>query len=90
MKVFACKYQGDYAGGLIIVAANNINEAFETFAKDEEYDWLIEYFDNEGHYTDDITKVDSPYYPRDKWFEMHELTANVDSPRVICEDSYME
>ena len=31
MKVFGCKRTGGYSGGLIIVAANNLNEAFETF-----------------------------------------------------------
>ena len=41
MKVFGCKRSGGYSGGLIIVAANSLNEAFETFAKDDRYEWMI-------------------------------------------------
>lgn len=82
-----CRHQRDYGGGLIIVAANNINEAFETFAKDENYSWLVEFFDDEGNYVEDINKAFSYYYPKESWIEIPELEANVDSPRVICEDS---
>ena len=72
MKVFGCKRNGGYSGGLIIVAANSLNEAFETFAKDYRYRWM--------------TNI----YPRCDWFVITELTANVDTPRIIDEDGYTE
>lgn len=72
MKVFGCKRSGGYSGGLIIVAANNLNEAFETFAKDYRYRWM--------------TNI----YPKGDWFEIPELVANVDSPRIIIESGYTE
>ena len=35
MKVFGCKCDMDYGGGLVLVAANNVEEAFLTAAMDE-------------------------------------------------------
>lgn len=91
MKVFGCKRSGGYSGGLIIVAANSLDEAFETFAKDDRYEWMIEWFDfDTDTVIEDVTKVDSNTYPRDDWFEIPELVANVDSPRVISEGGYTE
>lgn len=91
MKVFGCKRSGGYSGGLIIVAANSLDEAFETFAKDDRYEWMIDWFDfDTGKIIEDVTKVDSNTYPRSDWFEIPELTANVDTPRIIDEDGYTE
>ena len=91
MKVFGCKRSGGYSGGLIIVAANSLDEAFETFAKDDRYEWMIDWFDfDTGKIVDDVTKVDSNTYPRDDWFEIPELVTNIDNPRVISEGGYTE
>lgn len=91
MKVFGCKRSGGYSGGLIIVAANSLDEAFETFAKNGRYEWMIKWFDfDTSKIIEDVTKVDSNTYPRDDWFEIPELVANVDSPRVISEGGYTE
>ena len=91
MKVFGCKRSGGYSGGLIIVAANSLNEAFETFAANKIYEWMIDWFDfDTGKIIEDVAKVDSNAYPRDNWYEIPELVANVDSPRVISENGYTE
>lgn len=91
MKVFGCKRSGGYSGGLIIVAANSLNKAFEAFAKDDRYEWMIEWYNFQTEeYTEDVTKVDSNTYPRDNWFEIPELSANVSTPRVISEGGYTE
>lgn len=91
MKVYGCKRNGGYSGGLIIVAANSLDEAFETFATNEIYKWMIDWYDFQTEeYTEDVTKVDSNIYPRDDWFEIPELVANVDNPRVISEGGYTE
>jgi hypothetical protein len=88
MKVFGCKRKDDsFGGGLIIVAANNLNEAFETFVKDKRFNYMIEWPDFETQQlTEDVSKADSYFYPREDWFEIPNLVANVDKPCVIEED----
>lgn len=91
MKVFMCKRTGGYSGGLVVVAANTLDEAFETFAKDERYKYLVEWYDWEtSAIIDDVSKIDSEYYPRDNWFEVSYIIANVDKPCVIAECGYTE
>lgn len=91
MKVFMCKRQGGYSGGLAVVAANSAEEAFKTFFEDEDNDWMVDKYDIDTHkFTDDFTKWHSYYYPKDKWFECKVLTANVDKPCVIMEDGHTE
>ena len=52
---------------------------------------MIDWFDfDAGKIIEDVAKVDSNTYPRDNWFEIPELVANVDSPRIIIEDGYTE
>lgn len=91
MKVFMCKRQGSYSGGLAIVAANSIEEAFKTFFEDEEYEWMVDKYDLETYeWTDDVTQWRSHYYPLERWYECKILTANVDKPCVIMEDGHSE
>ena len=84
MKVFMCKRQGGYSGGLAVVAANSKQEAFKTFFEDPYYDWMVYKYDV------DYTEWRSNYYPIEKWFECKALTANVKKPCVIMEDGYTE
>lgn len=91
MKVFMCQRQGGYCGGLAVVAANSVKEAFKTFFEEDDYDWMVDKYDIDTYkFTDDFTKWRSHYYPIDKWFECKELFANVDTPCVIMEDGYTE
>jgi hypothetical protein len=94
MKVFMCKRQEDYSGGLAVVAANSAEEAFKTFFEDEYNEWMVNKWthtdDYTKEYTDDYTKWHSDYYPLEKWFECKVLTANVENPCVIMEDGYTE
>lgn len=90
MKVFMCKRQCGYSGGLAVVAANSIEEAFKTFFEDNDYDWMVYKCDEDYNPTDDFTKWRSDYYPIEEWFECKVLTANVDKPCVIMEDGYTE
>lgn len=89
MKVFMCKRTGGYSGGLAVVAANSVEEAFKTFFEDKDYDWM-KYDCEIGKDMDDFTNWRSDYYPIEKWFECKTLTANVDKPCVIMEDGYTE
>jgi hypothetical protein len=91
MKVFMCKRQGGYSGGLAVVAANSVEEAFKTFFEDTDYGWMVDKYDDDtGKFTDDCTKWHSYYYPIENWFECKVLTANVKNPCVIMEDGYTE
>lgn len=90
MKVFMCKLQNDYGGGLAVVAANSKEEAFKTFCEDPDKAWMVNKYTDDFKRTDDYTKWSSDYYPKDKWFECKVLTANVDKPCVIMEDGYFE
>lgn len=91
MKVFMCKRQGGYSGGLAVVAANSVKEAFKTFFEDDDYAWMVNKYDvNTYEFTDDFTKWRSLYYPIEEWVECKGLTANVDEPCVIMEDGYSE
>ena len=37
MKVFGCTREGSYTGGIILVAANSIEEALEAYRNDSDY-----------------------------------------------------
>jgi hypothetical protein len=82
MKVFMCRRQYGYSGGLAVVAANSKEEAFKTFFEDKDYDWMVCKYDD--------TKWHSDYYPIEEWFECKVLTANVAKPCVIMEDGHTE
>lgn len=90
MKVFICERQGNYCGGLAVVAANSIEEAFKTFFEDPDYDWMVNKYNNDYNQIEDFTKWHSDYYPLGKWFWCKTLTANVDKPCVIMESGHTE
>lgn len=89
MKVWMCKRQGGYSGGLAVVAANSKDEAFKTFYEDPNNDWMVDKYGDDFKYTDDSSKW-SYYYPIYGWFECKVLVANVDKPCIIMEDGYSE
>ena len=84
MKVFACKSQRGYSGGLILVAANTKEEAFHIASVDEN----IGYIFYETEYKSGIFISDT--YPLDKWFEVEHLSPDLTVPQVIIEDHYTE
>lgn len=91
MKVFMCQRQGGYSGGLAVVAANSVKEAFKTFFENDDYDWMVDKYDVDAYeFTDDCFKWHSDYYPIREWFECKILTANVDKPCVIMEGGHTE
>lgn len=93
MKVFACKRQGGYSGGLIIVAAETKEEAFLIAAMDEKTSWMFEWCDEDGMYCEpdwNIDHVRSCYYPLDKWEEVENLFTDLKIPQVILENGHSE
>lgn len=79
MKVWMCKRDNGYSGGLAVVAANSKEEAFRVFHETPGYSY---------HYMKNVD--DGYFYKKDNWFECKQLTANVDKPCVIEEDGYTE
>jgi len=82
MKVFCCKNQCSYGGGLILVAANTKEEAFSVASIDEDTKWLFYHMES-GELVSDT-------YPIDEWFEVEHLSTDLSEPQVIIEDHYTE
>ena len=80
MKVFVNKARGGYCGGLAVVAANSPEEA---------HDALMSRYNNNPakkwyhSYYEDI-------YKSENWIVLDNVQANVDTPQVLEEDSYVE
>lgn len=93
MKVFGCIRQGDWEGGIILVAANSVNEAFSTAAKDKDASVHFFYYNKVWANVDDYeqaTHIISHTYPKEKWVEYEQLTSNVTEPQVILDEGYCE
>ena len=93
MKVFACKRQGSYNGGLILVAATTKEEAFNVFAHDKRFEWMIQSWGADGSWADiddEGATISSDDYPLEEWFEIECLSAQVSEPQVIEEAGYGE
>lgn len=69
MKVFSLYPGVSYAGGVILIAANNLEEAKELAIKDRDVE-------RDG----DFANME----------EVEELSANVDTPKIIIDKWYME
>ena len=82
MKVFGCTREGCYAGGIILVAANSIEEAIDVYRND------IKYYYQWSEYEEG--KIDYSYYEPKRWKEYPQLTYNGDKPCVILEEGYSE
>ena len=82
MKVFCCRNQEPYGGGLILVAANTKEEAFSIASVDEDTNWLF--------YKKESGELVSDTYPKDEWFEVEHLSTNLLKPQVIIEDHHTE
>ena len=82
MKVFCCKNQCSYGGGLILVAANTKEEAFSIASIDEDTNWLF--------YKMESGELVSDTYPINEWFEVKHLSTDLSEPQVIVEDHYSE
>lgn len=82
MNVFGCTREGDYAGGIILVAANSLEEALEVYRNDSDYDWQwVEY---------EESNIDFRYYQPERWKEYPQLEYKSDKPCVILEEAYSE
>lgn len=81
MKVFCCKNQYPYGGGIIMVAANSKEEAFSVAAQDKDVKWEF-YKTESGEPASDI-------YPISEWYEEKRLSSRLIKPMVIVENNYL-
>lgn len=88
LKLFAAKRNCGYCGGLIVVAANEIEEAYEVYKKwaiDNAKSWIYDSYE----YCDGQSEITNQY-PRETWYEIQNVKAICDAPQVIDEDGYTE
>lgn len=93
MKVFACKNQEPYGGGLILVAANTKEEAYLTAAMDKKISYMFEWIGDDYMWCKpdgNINHCKSDEYPLDEWFGVKHLSTDLTEPKVIIEDHYSE
>ena len=93
MKVYGCKNDVVYGGGLILVAANTKEESYLTAAMDDDLDYLFNWVDDDGLWCEpdgNINHCTSYTYPREKWFEVEHLSTDLTEPKVIIEDHHSE
>lgn len=82
MKVFMNKRQGSYSGGMILVAANNAEEAHKIFHQDKDLEYMWDaYWDG---------TVCDYYYMPENWQEVPNLEYHGEIPCVIEEEGYAE
>ena len=93
MKVFGCKNQWSYGGGLILVAASTKEEAYLIAACDDKTSYLFDWADDDCIWCEpdgNINHCTSDTYPLEKWYEVEHLFTDLFKPQIIVEDHYSE
>ena len=93
MKVYGCKSDIIYGGGLILVAANSKEEAYLTAAYDDKTSCLFDWSDDDDIWCNpdgNINYCTSDTYPLEKWHEVEYLSTDLSEPQIIVEDHYTE
>ena len=93
MKVYGCRNDNYYGGGLILVAANTKEEAYLTAAYNDETSYLFEWADDDYMFCEpdgNINHCTSYTYPLDKWFEVEHMSTDLTETQIIIEDHYSE
>ena len=89
LKLFAATRNNGYSGGLIVVAANSIDEAHQTYIDQVELTGNSHYVYWKHEYSDGTVEVDDKY-PKKDWYEIPNVKVICDEPQVIDEDGYTE
>ncbi len=91
MKVYGCRNDNYYGGGLILVAANTKEESYLTAAYNDETSYLFEWADDDYMFCEpdgNINHCTSYTYPLDKWFEVEHMSTDLTETQIIIEDHY--
>ena len=92
MKVYVCRFTGGYCDGLIVVAANSDDEAYNVIKNDKALDWMFINVDGNGNCIenrDDWGERTCCYHRKD-FRLLKGVTANVETPQILAEDHYEE
>ena len=90
MKVFMNKRQGDYTGGLLLVAANSVQEAHELCLNSEDMEYVY-WEDGYDYDTDKHFKMPAyNCYDWEGWEEVPNLYYAGVKPCIIAEEGYNE
>ena len=82
-----------YGGGLVLVAANTVEEAYLTAAMDDKTGYLFHWADDDYMWCEPdgiINHCTSDTYPLGKWYEVEHLSTDLFEPQIIVEDHYSE
>lgn len=93
MKVFGCKMQGSYCGGVVLVAANSKEEAFQTAANYSAISYHFCWEDKYGSWMEPFSEgatLKSRSFPLDCWEEYEHLSADYENPTLIVADYHAE
>ena len=93
MKVFGCTMKGGYCGGVILVAANNVEEAFLTASKNTMIDYWFEWVDKDGGWAAPFSEsatLRSDWFPFECWKEYEHLSSDYKEPTLIMAEYYAE
>ena len=90
MKVWMNKRQGDYTGGLLLVAANSAEEAHKLCLNSENMGYI--YWEDGYEYKTDKYFEKPAYncYKWDEWQEVPNLLYDGVNPCIIAEEGYTE
>ena len=85
LKVFINKAVGSYCAGLLVVAANNVEEAHEVALADDGL--LLDYWENDWEHDGERRNASSCMYQKDNWEELKNTT-DFGVPCVLAEGGY--
>ena len=85
LKVFINKAVGGYCAGLLVVAANNVEEAHEVALADDGL--LLDYWENDWEHDGERRNASSCMYQKDNWEELKNTTY-FGVPCVLAEGGY--
>ena len=88
-KLFAAKRFCGYCGGLIVVAANTIDEAYKTYIEWVKSTNNAHFLYEKYEYADGSVDIYDKY-PKDTWYEIPSVKVICDAPQVIDKDGYTE
>lgn len=87
LKVFINEAVGSYCGGLLVAAANNIEEAHEVALADDDLEY--DYWEEDWEHDRERRNASTCMYQKDNWKELNNTTY-FGVPCVLAENGYSE
>lgn len=90
MNVYVCRFSGGYCDGLVVVAANSADEAYNVVKNDKALNWMFINVDGNGNFIenrDDWGERTCCYHRKD-FRLLKGVTADVEHPQILAEAHY--